>query len=70
MIECPRTSVCPFFQGKLPQMPPTVELIKRRYCFDNHLDCALFVVGEKKGFETLPKDLYPSQRDRALKLLK
>ncbi len=70
MIECPRTSTCPFYQGKLPNMPVTAETLKRRYCQDDHSECAIFLLGEKKGYDKIPPDLYPSQRDRALKLLK
>ncbi len=68
MIQCTFAPTCAFFTEKMKNMPSTVELIKKRYCFDDHLSCARFIVQEKLGADRVPDDLFPSQKDRALKL--
>jgi hypothetical protein len=69
MIECPRAATCLFFTGKMQNMPATTDLMKRRYCYDDHAGCAIFMIGEKRGNDKIPADLFPNQHDRAVKLL-
>ncbi len=68
MVECPFAPTCPFFSDRMKNMPAAAELMKKRYCFDDHKGCARFIVWEKMGMDRVPEDLYPNQREKAMKI--
>jgi hypothetical protein len=70
MSDCPVLSACPFFAGKLKNMPKTADLLKDRYCRSRHAVCARWVIREGAGPDKVPEDLFPHQADRANKMLR
>jgi hypothetical protein len=69
MSDCERLSICPFFNDRMTAMPASAHWLKLRYCHDQFADCARFVFGTRRGFAQVPADLFPTQTDRALRLL-
>jgi hypothetical protein len=68
-MECENLSVCPFFNDKLPNMPKTASLLKTRYCLGDYNSCARYIVFKALGREKVPRDLWPSEIERAQKIL-
>jgi hypothetical protein len=68
-MECENLSVCPFFNDKLPNMPKTTSLLKTRYCLGDYNSCARYIVFKALGREKVPRDLWPSEIERAQKIL-
>jgi hypothetical protein len=69
MANCPSIEKCPFFNDRMVGMPAMAAMMKKRYCEDNHLKCARFMVRSAKGPEAVPPDLFPNQLDRAETLI-
>jgi hypothetical protein len=63
MADCERLAKCPFFAGKMSNMPAVAELIKLEYCYGDKTQCARYLVATA-GLE-VPSDLYPLDRERA-----
>ena len=68
-MECENLSVCPFFNDKLPNMPAMANLLKKRYCRGDFTKCARYIVFKALGREKVPRDLWPSEIERAQKIL-
>ncbi len=69
MADCVCLSRCPFFNDRMGQMPATADLMKKRYCLGDQTQCARYMVFSKLGAEKVPLDLYPTQVERAQKVL-
>jgi len=68
-MECENLSVCPFFNDKLPNMPKTANFLKAKYCRGDSNSCARYIVSKTLGSEKVPLDLWPSEMERAQKIL-
>lgn len=68
MADCERLGACPFFAGKMSNMPSVAELMKRTYCLGDKMQCARYQVASA-GI-AVPADLFPQDNDRARRLLK
>ena len=65
MGECEFIAKCPFFNGQLAGDPEKIEEMKTKYCRNNNLNCARYMVANALGKEKMPPDLYPNQKERA-----
>jgi len=66
MARCERLDGCPFFKN-LEHLPMTAEHLAAAYCNGDNTGCArLWVVAN--GILP-PDDLFPNERDRALRIL-
>ena len=64
MADCPMTPKCIFFNDKMASVPATAEMLKKRYCRDDFVHCARYLVRQALGPEGVPSDLTPSQAAR------
>jgi hypothetical protein len=67
MADCEKLNACPFFSDQLAKMPGTASLMKQTYCRGDSARCARYMVATK-GLP-VPPDLFPNQRDRALRII-
>ena len=67
--ECEFMEVCPFFNDKLKRQPNKVEELKEKYCRNNNLNCARYMVAHALGREMMPEELYPHETHRAYLLI-
>ena len=70
MAECENLGKCDFFHDKMKDMPATSALMKTRYCLENPTGCARYIIAKKLGREMVPKDLFPSQKNKAENILR
>lgn len=68
-VDCDCLPSCPFFTGRMRNMPATAEVLRQRYCRGDWSSCARCIVAEALGRETVPADLFPHELDRARRLL-
>jgi len=69
MAECECLSGCNFYQDKMPIDSAIGQMYKKKYCLDDSTECARHIVFKKFGKGTVPSNLYPSQMERAEKIL-
>ncbi|THB69641.1 MAG: hypothetical protein D6E12_04315 [Desulfovibrio sp.] len=69
MAQCECLAMCPFFLGKMANMPVIADMLKRTYCRGDNSLCARYKVFKAKGLHVVPDDLYPRQMDRALNIV-
>ncbi len=67
MAECEKLAKCPFFAGKMANMPSVAELLKRNYCLGDKTLCARYQVAS--AGKTVPFDLFPNDTDRVREIL-
>jgi hypothetical protein len=53
----------------MAEMPSMAEIIKQRYCRGSNVHCARHMVFRTLGRPAIPKDLYPSQVERAEEII-
>jgi hypothetical protein len=68
MADCERLEKCPFFTGKMANMPSVADLMKKTYCFGDKMQCARYQVASA-GI-VAPPDLFPHDVDRACDILR
>jgi hypothetical protein len=68
-MDCDRLSTCIFFNDQMEQMPTVAELLKKEFCRGTFTECARFQVAKALGGASVPKDLFPRDRERAQKLV-
>jgi methyl-accepting chemotaxis protein len=68
-MACEKLPTCIFFNDLMEDMPAVAELLKTQYCRGAFEDCARFRVAQKCGGANVPRDLFPTDSARALKLL-
>ncbi|MEK7434782.1 MAG: hypothetical protein AABZ74_16735 [Cyanobacteriota bacterium] len=68
MSDCEKLPKCPFFDGRMSEMPNIGNMLKKKYCQGDNTDCARYLVSGKFGKS--PLSLYPNMKDRAIELLK
>ena len=44
-------------------------MIKKKYCLGDNTECARYIVFKKIGKANVPADLFPNQKDNALRLV-
>ncbi len=69
MANCECLPTCPFFNDKMANKPGTAEMIKKKYCLGDNTECARYIVFKKIGKANVPADLFPNQKDNALRLV-
>ena len=69
MATCECLEKCDFFNDKMANMPSTANIIKRKYCEGDNLECARYVVYKVLGKEGVPSDMFPTQIERAKELI-
>jgi len=61
MHDCDCIAKCPFFLGKMENMPSMTSFLRSHFCNDSFMKCARHLVFEKLGSANVPKDLFPNQ---------
>ena len=69
-MACELRMTCPLFNEHMQATPSARALYRVRYCNGHHTECARYVVYLALGRESIPDDLYPNDRLRALDLVK
>jgi hypothetical protein len=67
MGECELIDKCPFFNGMLSGDEKRIEEMKEKYCRNNNLNCARYMIANALGKEKMPPDLFPNEKERAYK---
>ena len=62
MGECEFIEKCPFFHDLPADKPVEVEVLKKKYCRNNNLNCARYMIANAVGKEKMPPDLYPDEK--------
>lgn len=68
-MDCECLAECPFFNGRMKNMPSMTEVLKQQYCKGDWLSCARCMIFVAQGADAVPADLYPHQSERARQLL-
>lgn len=63
MGECEFMDGCAFFNGDRS------EELKEKYCRNNNLNCARYMIANAVGNEAVPDDLAPDQKDQAYMII-
>jgi hypothetical protein len=69
MADCPKLITCPFFVGKMENMPAVSGYLKTQFCQRDYQTCARYMVFQALGVEQVPKDLFPNEPKRAYALI-
>ena len=69
MSRCEFIEKCPFFLGKLAEKPVQIEELKTKYCENNNLNCARYMIAQAVGKELMPPDLYPNEKAVAYEVI-
>ena len=62
MGQCEIIEECPFYQGELADKGVDVDELKEKYCRNNSLNCARYMIVQSVGKEHMPADLYPHEK--------
>ena len=65
MPDCELLGTCIFFNDQMAEMPSMSTIIKERYCRGSNVHCARHMMVRVLGRDSVPRDLYPSQTERA-----
>lgn len=68
MSECEYLPGCPFFFGKMENMPTMADMYKTNFCLGDNTQCARYVVRHARGKGNVPSDLFPNEFERARRL--
>ena len=69
MNECELIDSCPFFLGELAEKPVETEGLKEKYCRNNNLNCARYMIVQAAGREKIPENLYPDEKIVAYQII-
>ncbi|MGO8695248.1 MAG: hypothetical protein ACLQMF_16420 [Rectinemataceae bacterium] len=69
MADCECLPKCPFFNDRMAGMPAMASMMKTRYCKGDSTECARHMIFSTLGGAKVPADLFPSQVDRARRLV-
>jgi hypothetical protein len=69
MADCPNLTTCPFFIGKMENMPAVTGYLKKQFCRGDYATCARYMVFDALGKELVPKDMYPNEFTRAKEVI-
>ncbi|NPV02544.1 MAG: hypothetical protein HPY53_14310 [Brevinematales bacterium] len=62
-------SECPFYNGRMENMPKMAESMKKIFCKLDNSQCARYMVSAALGTNHIPHDLYPEQFECAQKII-
>jgi hypothetical protein len=65
MADCELIPKCPFFNGKMREMPAIVVMYKESYCKTDNSQCARYMVITALGKEKVAATLYPNMTHTA-----
>ncbi len=68
-MNCPKLSLCPFYNDKMPMESGLGAIYKKKYCMGSNKNCARWLVLQNLGPEHVPANLYPSMLDVASQLI-
>ncbi len=68
-MECAKLKTCIFFNDQMDAMPAVSAVLKKQFCEGTFADCARFRVATALGATGVPTDLFPTDSDRADRLL-
>ncbi|MCK5154123.1 MAG: hypothetical protein KAQ93_07155 [Spirochaetales bacterium] len=69
MQECELIKSCPFYNGQLKGDKDNIDSMKEKYCKANNLNCARYMVFMALGKESMPKELFPHEKNRAYEVI-
>ena len=69
MAECELIDKCPFFSGQLAERADEREELKEKYCKNNNLNCARYMIASSVGKEQIPPNLYPDEKIAAYAII-
>jgi len=65
MGDCEYKEQCPFYNDKMSNVSDKAESLKEKYCRNNNLNCARYMIINSLGFDNMPEDLLPDEKQRA-----
>ena len=65
MADCELLPTCLFFSDKIPGMPATASILKKKYCQGDNTECARHIVFKALGRGHVPRELFPGMIDKA-----
>lgn len=68
-MECEYLKKCPFFNDMMAQDFAASDMFKRIFCHGDNSSCARYMVAMKLGRDKIPPDLYPNDREMAIKII-
>jgi len=68
-MACEKLPTCIFFNDQMENMPAVAGLLKTRYCRGAFEQCARFRIAQELGGAAVPRDLFPTDSDKATTLL-
>ena len=69
MAGCEKLSGCPMVNGNRGNSLEFCEKIKEKYCNDNNLECARYMIVREVGSDFVPQDLEPDQIEEAKEII-
>ena len=69
MTECECLGTCPFFNDKMQNMPAMADMYKKKYCKGDFGNCARYMVFKTLGKPSVPADLFPNQKEKAIAIV-
>ncbi len=69
MGECEFIQKCPFFNDRLDIKSDDIENLKNKYCRNNNLNCARYMVALSLGPDKMPPNLSPQEKERAYEVI-
>lgn len=69
MSDCECIEGCHFFSDHMTDKQPIASLVQNRLCRNEWSDCARHRVFTELGREAVPRDLYPIDMERAVKII-
>ena len=67
---CQYSTQCPLFSGDSDIAPPLEKVLRERYCNVGNVGCARYQVREALGQKKVPRDLLPTDHNRAEQLIR
>jgi len=68
-MDCPKKSLCPFYNGKMPMGSGLGAVYKKKYCTGSNNNCARWLVLQNLGPEYVPNTLFPGMLDVAAEII-
>ncbi|MBI9097286.1 MAG: hypothetical protein JEY91_02360 [Spirochaetaceae bacterium] len=65
MGNCEIIDSCPFFLDQMGGDSDQNKEMKEKYCKNNNLNCARYMIESSLGKDKTPDDLFPHEKDKA-----
>jgi hypothetical protein len=66
---CEIIKECHFFQDNMASLPAAAEIFRKEFCTGDFKECARFIVKIGIGIEQTPKNMFPNEKERAIKMI-